>query len=96
MFLELDSVDDDQTSPSDASDLEWAYKRKVPFRNIVLENLRRARKEGAQVEYGFTAALSHALARIAGGLKTIGPRDLNRVIGRKLHVRPKFRAAVQS
>lgn len=95
MLREIESVDDDGTGPADACDLEHAYNRKIPFRNIVLENLQRARKQGAAVEYGFTSALTHALAKITGGLQTIGARDLNRVIGRKLHARPKFRVEGQ-
>lgn len=63
----------------DICQLEDEYRRGLPFRNIVLEQLEVARQLGTEVEFGFCAFLSHLATMNALGF-TVNGADMDRVL----------------
>jgi hypothetical protein len=88
MLEELEAVGPGQSGPADACDIEWTHVHDIPFRNVVLEYLLRARAQGDAVEYGFTALLSHALSIGSGGFGICSNSMAQTVKRFRLHYQP--------
>lgn len=80
MLDELEEIDHEGITLSDACQLESEFSQGFAFRNIVHERLQAARKLGPEVEEGFCLVLTQVVAMNALGFG--GPADSVRALVR--------------
>lgn len=67
MLDRMEEVDDDGLQLADAAQLQDEYRNGLPYQNLAMEYLRRARATGAEVEEGFMMILSDMAALNVAG-----------------------------